>query len=81
MEIHRRPKVDVRSYNGSKPDPQDWADLLEEDPDLVKEFSRLFNNKDIPEADLLLEHHFTPEVLRNIYLNMGVSLPRDSKRP
>ena len=37
-EIHRRIKADNHGYEGSKPSPQDWADMLEEDPDFVEEF-------------------------------------------
>ena len=46
-----------RSYNGAKPDPEDWADLIEHDQDFSDEFSRIFNNPDIQEED-----DSTPEV-------------------
>ena len=71
-EIHRRLKADDRGYEGSKPNPQDWADMMEEDPDFKKEFTRLFSNIDIPEAD-----EYTPDVLEDTYLNMEIALPRD----
>ena len=71
-EIHRRLKADDRGYEGSKSNPQDWTDMMEEDPDFKEEFTRLFSNIDIPEAD-----EFTPDVLEDTYLNIEVALPRD----
>ena len=70
-EIHRRLKADNRGYKGSKPSPQDWADMLEEDPNFSEDFKRVFNNSDIPEAD-----YFTPEVLEDTYMDMKIALPR-----
>ena len=35
-EIHRCLKAEDRGYEGSKPNPQDWAEILEEDADLQK---------------------------------------------
>ena len=75
-EIHRRLKSDVRGYCGDKPNPQDWADLLEEDEDFAAEFTKIFNNTDIPESD-----EYTPEVLEDTYLQMEVAMPRDSEGP
>ena len=51
-EIYRRLKEEDRGYEGSKPEPQDWADILEEDADFAEEFNRLFNIPLIPEADV-----------------------------
>ena len=50
-EIHQSLKADNRGYKGSKPSPQDWADMLEEDTDFPEEFKRVFNNANIPEVD------------------------------
>ena len=50
-DIHRRLKADDRGYEGSKPNPKDWADMMEEDPDFKEDFTRPFSNIDIPEAD------------------------------
>ena len=36
--IHQRLKADNRGYEGSKLSPQDWADVMEEDPDFSEEF-------------------------------------------
>ena len=69
-------KCKDRSYDGGKPHPEDWADLLEFDSDFNDEFNRVFDNKDIPEAD---DH--TPEVLEDTYLNMELAIPRDSEGP
>ena len=46
--------------------------MMEEDPDFKEEFTRLFSNIDIPEAD-----EYTPDVLEDTYLNMQVALPKD----
>ena len=55
--------MDNCGYKGSKPSPQDWANMLEEYPKLAEEFKRIFNNAYITEAD-----DFTPEVLEDIYM-------------
>ena len=49
---------------------------MEEDQDFADEFSRLFNNADIPEAD-----DYTPSVLEDTYFNMEIALPRDGGGP
>ena len=63
-------------YIGDKPNPDHWADLLENDEDFREEFTRVFNNDEIPEAD-----DITPEALDDTYLKMEVALPRDGKGP
>jgi hypothetical protein len=65
-----------RGYIGDKPNPEDWADLMDEDEDFREEFQNVYNNKDIPEAD-----DFTPEVLEDTYVNMEIALPRDGEGP
>ena len=40
-----------RGYEGSKPSPQDWVYMLEEDPSFAEYFEIVFNNYDIPELD------------------------------
>ena len=52
-------------YIGDKPNPEHWADLLENDEDFREEFQRIYNNDDIPKAD-----DVTPEVMDDTYLNM-----------
>ena len=76
VEIHRRLKSNERGYNGDKPNPEDWSDLLEEDAEFREEFAKVFNNNDIPESD-----EYTPEVLEDTYLKMEVALPRDDTGP
>ena len=51
VEIHCWLKSDEKGYEGSKTDPKDWSDLLEEDPDFATEFNKIFNNSANPEAD------------------------------
>ena len=91
VEIHRRLKSEIKGYEGSKPDPKDWSDLLEEDPDFAAEFNKIFNNSAIPEADAtndefmehvtFLDSEFTPECLQDTYLDMELALPRDDQGP
>ena len=76
VEIHRRLKCDDRGYEGSKPNPSDWTDLLEEDPDFKEEFQRIFDNPSIPEAD-----EYTPSVLEDTYVDKELILPRDGEGP
>ena len=76
VEIHRRLKSKARGYEGAKPKPEDWADLLEEDPAFAEEFNCCFNSLDIPEQD-----EYTPEVLEDTYVDMEIALPRDSDGP
>ena len=45
---------------------------MEEYPDIAKDFNRVINNSDIPEAD-----DFTPYVLGYTYVDMEISLTRD----
>ena len=59
-----------------KPNPEDWSGLLDGDDDFREEFQNIFNNNNIPEAD-----DFTPEVLKDTYLNMELALPRNSEGP
>ena len=74
VEIHRRLKCEYRGYEGSKPNPSDWTDLMEEDPDFKEEFQRIFDNPSIPEAD-----EFTPSVLEDTYVDKELILPRDGE--
>ena len=49
--IKDRLKVKDRTYNGFKPNPEDWADLIESDPIFNEEFKKICNNVEIQEAD------------------------------
>ena len=61
---------------GDKPDPEMWADLMEDDPDFREEFYRVYNSDDVKEAD-----EATPGVDDGFYLNMELALPRDADGP
>ena len=65
-----------RTYDGNKPNPEDWADYFENDDDFNEEFNRVFDNDDIKEAD-----DYTPEVLEDTYLNVEIAMPRDGDGP
>ena len=66
----------LRFIEGSKPNPSDWMDLMEEDPDFKEEFQRIFDNPSIPEAD-----EFTPSVLEDTYVDKELFMPRDGEEP
>ena len=74
--INSKFKLITKHYNGDKPNPEDWAELIENDEDFRDEFTKLYNDDSIPEAD-----SHTPDVLHDTYLNMEVALPRDSEGP
>ena len=65
-----------RGYVGDKPNPEDWADLIESEKDFRDEFYRIFNDVNVEEADA----HIL-EVLEDTYLNMELVLPRDGEGP
>jgi hypothetical protein len=61
---------------GDKPDPEDWAELIESDPDFAEEFARTFDNPDIKEAD----EEFDPDSYDG-YVNMELLLDRPGAEP
>ena len=58
-DIQRRIKNDDFPVDGDLTDPLKWADMLEDDEDFGEESDRIYQDKDIPEADDV----FTPEVM------------------
>ena len=76
-EIKRRIKNDDFPVDGDLPNPVKWADMLEEDEDLREKFYRIYQDKDIPEADDV----FTPEIMYDTYMNMEVALPQYTEGP
>ena len=74
-EIKRRIKGNDFPVDGDFPDPLKWAYMLEDDEDFREVFDRIYQDKDIPEADDV----FTPEIMDNIYMNIEVALPRDTE--
>ena len=74
--IEERLKTADRGYDGDKPNPDDWADLIDEDEDFRDEFQRIYNDDGIQEAD-----DYTPEITDDTYINMEVALPRDDEGP
>ena len=56
-EIRRQlGKEDTQQADGDKPNPEDWAELWEFDPDFNAEFNRIVSDEAIKEAD----EEFTP---------------------
>ena len=50
-EIKRRIKNDDFPVDGDLTDPVKWADMLEYDEDFREKFDRIYQDKDISEAD------------------------------
>ncbi len=61
---------------GDKPDPEDWAELIESDPDFTEEFARTFDNPDVKEAD----EEFDPDS-HDGHINMELLLDRPGAEP
>ena len=76
-DIKRRLNDDDFQIDGDKPNPEDWAEFMEHDPDFMEEFQRVIDNEEVPEADA----EFTPDVLDDTYMNMEVGVPRDDDGP
>ena len=68
---------DEPGYEGSKPNPEDWADFTKYDADFQEEFTNIVNDSSIPEAD----NEFTPDIFDDTYLNMELAIPRDGEGP
>ena len=76
-EIKHRIKNNDFPVNGDLPDPGKWADMLEYEGDFREEFDRIYQDKDIHEADDV----FTPKTIDHTYMNMEVALPQDTEGP
>jgi hypothetical protein len=74
--IAERFKEERLAKNGDKPDPEDWAALIESDPDFAEEFARTFDNPDIKEAD----NDFDPASY-NGHISMELLLDRPGAEP
>ena len=61
---------------GTKPNLEEWEELLEDDPDFAEEFNRLYNNSDVPEAD----DTFDPDSYDS-YLDMELAIDRGGEYP
>ncbi len=65
------------TYDGAKPNPEEWSEYLQYDPDFQEEFDNILNDPGILEA----YKDFTPDVFDDTYLNMELAIPRDSDGP
>ena len=61
------------TYDVAKPNPEDWLECLESNPDFQEESDHIVNSPKVPEAD----EEFTPDVFDNTYLNMQLAVPRE----
>jgi hypothetical protein len=77
-EISRRFKEEEDlTYDGAKPNPEDWSEYLENDPDFQEEFDNIISESNIPEAD----NTFTPDVHGDMCINTELAIPRDVDGP
>ncbi len=78
-DINRRFKEEEKdlTYDGAKPNPEDWSEYLENDADFQEEFDNIVNDPTAPEAD----DSFTPDVFGDTCLNVELATPRDSDGP
>jgi hypothetical protein len=77
-EISRRFKEEEDlTYDGAKPNPADWSEHLENDPDFQEEFDNIVNDKNVKEAD----DDFTPDAFDDAHVNMELATPRDGDGP
>jgi hypothetical protein len=65
------------TYDGAKPNPEDWSEYLQYNPDFQEEFYNIVNDPGISEAN----KDFTPDVFEDTYINMELAIPRDSDGP
>lgn len=75
-KIKERFKEDRLVPKGDKHDPDEWAEILEDDVDFAHEFQRIFNNPEVKDAD----DDFDPEAYDS-YLNMELALDRGGENP
>ena len=61
---------------GSLSNPADWGEYFEDDEDFHNKFNRIFDNKDIAQAN-----NFTPEVMEDTYANIELAMSRDDTGP
>jgi hypothetical protein len=60
------------TYDGAKPNPEDWSEYLQHDLDFQEEFNNIVKDPGILEAN----KDFTPDVFDNTsYLNMELAIP------
>ena len=76
QKIHHKLNLKDRVYAGNKPNPDDLVDLMENDEDFREEFANVYNDSGIPEED-----DYTLEIGDDTYVNMEVTIPRDSDGP
>ena len=55
-----------------KPNPENWADLIENDEDFRQEFYQVYDDDGLSETE-----EFTPEIADSMYVNMEIALPRE----
>jgi hypothetical protein len=75
-KIAERFKEERLAKNGDKPDPKDWAGMIDDDPEFAEEFARTFDNPEVKEADEV----FDPDSYDG-YINMELMLDRPGTDP
>ena len=72
-EVTQRLRDGDMPAEGNKPNPEDWADMFEHDEDFQREFDRVINSKDVPEA----EDNFTANMFNDTSWVEALSLWAD----
>jgi hypothetical protein len=73
IETSRQFKEEQDRLMCAKPNPEDWSEHLENDPDFQEEIDNIINNPKVPEA----HEDFTPAVFDDVCVNMEMATPRD----
>jgi hypothetical protein len=63
--------------DGAKPNPADWSECLEHDPDFQEELDNIVNNSKVPEAN----DDFAPDAHNDTHVSMELAMPRDGNGP
>jgi hypothetical protein len=75
--IRRFMEEEDLTYDGAKPNPKDWSEYLENDPDFQEEFDNVISESNMPEAD----DTFAPDACGDAHVNMELAMPRDGDGP
>ena len=67
---------DDLGMEGAKPNPDDWSDYIQWDPDFAEEFQNVIDDKLVPEV----AETWTPDSY-DTYLNMELALDRGDEQP
>jgi hypothetical protein len=76
--LKTRVGLDDFQNEGDKPDPAQWADLMDHDEDFREEFFKVYQDDDLPDAE---EDEPSPGIADTELLSMELALPRGGQDP